>query len=430
MKIRDREKSCGSHLRQQLRSHLVRYYFRVSFAKSPHYPEFKRLFAGFALHFPTMEKANTGAGTMLRRQRHNEPSTATEAEETLPLHRPPNAVGENDIPPTNKPSTIHAPMSVSVRRHWMALLHRRWYLTYPLILFGAIACVLIFGTLYSDLTARDPCAVLEESKRSDGGSAPPTLPRLFHYQSKTDALTEETKSWRKALGIAKESLTYPGVDIAKLPDSEWTSVYWSDNACRSLVEDYFQDFADTYDNFPHTIQRVDSCRYLILSKYGGVYADTDISLHTSNAKELEELIPDGVGLVESPYRYNEIWQNSLMTATAPGHPFWNVAVEIMKERKGSNIVLSTTGPKMIGDAVERYRSKNDKKEVEDVHTLPCELFQRLPSGEWDTTFLNVLGRDVLARAIPMRGCGRYGDGRCEITRHAGKASWTKDAGLV
>ena len=108
----------------------------------------------------------------------------------------------------------------------------------------------------------------------------------------------------------------------------------------------------------------------------------------------------------------------------------------MKERKGSNVVLSTTGPKMIGDAVERYRSlqletngENDRKDAA-VHTLPCELLQRLPSGEWDTTFLNVLGRDVLARAIPMRGCGRYGDGRCEITRHAGKASWTKDAGLV
>ena len=381
----------------------------------------------FCVHSSTMDQTNTGAGTMLRRQRHSGPSTSIEAEETLPLRRSSNEVGEKDATAITKPSTALAPINSSVRHHWMGLLHRRWYLTYPLIILGAVAAVLLFGTLYSDLTARDPCTVLEGSKRSDGGDAPTTLPRLFHYQSKTDALTEETKSWRKALGIEKESLTYPGVDMAKLPDSEWTSVYWSDNACRSLVEDYFQDFADTYDSFPHNIQRVDSCRYLILSKYGGVYADTDISLHTSNAKELEELIPDGIGLVESPYRYNEIWQNSLMTATAPGHPFWDVAVEIMKERKGSNVVLSTTGPKMIGDAVERYRSKDDTKKV---HTLPCELFQRLPSGEWDTTFLNVLGRDVLARAIPMRGCGRYGDGRCEITRHAGKASWTKDAGLV
>ena len=383
-----------------------------------------------------MDQPNTSAGTMLRRQRHSaEPSTPIDAEETLPLHRQSNEDGENESMSINRPSASHIiPMSNNVRHHWMMVhLRRHWYLTYPLVFLGAFACVLVFGTLFSDLTARDPCKILEESKRS-GGDVATTLPRLFHYQSKTDALTEETKTWRTVLQISAESQTYPKVQSSA---SEWTSVYWSDDACKRLVEEHFPTFADTFDSFPHTIQRVDSCRYLILSKYGGVYADTDISLHTSNAKDLEELIPDGVGLVESPYRYNEIWQNSLMTASAPGHPFWDVAVGLMKERKGSNVVLSTTGPKMIGDAVERYRSRKQEEanvgsdgNDEVVHTLPCELFQRLPSGEWDTTFLNVLGRDVLARAIPMRGCGRYGDGQCEITRHAGKASWTKDAGLV
>ena len=44
--------------------------------------------------------------------------------------------------------------------------------------------------------------------------------------------------------------------------------------------------------------------YLILYKYGGVYADTDISFH-SNATIFEQLLPHGVGLVESPFRYNE-----------------------------------------------------------------------------------------------------------------------------
>jgi len=384
-----------------------------------------------------MDQPKSSAGTMLRRQRQSEPSTSIEAEETLPLHRPSNTIGENGTSLAAKANTTHVAPSGSIGsiHHWKVLLHRRWYLAYPLIVLGAVSCVLIFGTLYSDLTTRDPCKVLEESKRSDG-DAPATMPRLFHYQSKTDALTEETITWRTVLQISDDSQSYPNIDTPKSSGSEWKSVYWSDDACKRLVEEHFPTFADTYSSFPHTIQRVDSCRYLILSKYGGVYADTDISLHTAKAEELEQLIPDGVGLVESPYRYNEVFQNSLMTATATGHPFWDVAVEIMKERKGSNVVLSTTGPKMIGDAVEHYRSlqqetngESDGKDTA-VHTLPCELFQRLPSGEWDTTFLNVLGRDVLARAIPMKGCGRYGDGRCEITRHAGKASWTKDAGLV
>ena len=306
---------------------------------------------------------------------------------------------------------------------------------------AAAGVVLLCGTAYSAATARDPCLVLESWTRAE----PPPLPRLFHYQGKTDALTEETTTWHRVLRVAATVRTFP--DVAAAPDGGWTAVYWSDASCRALAEAAFPDFAPTYRGFAHDIQRVDACRCLFLSRYGGVYADADVSLHAASATELARLIPDGVGLVESPFRYNERWQNSLMTATAPGHAFWDVTVALMKERGTSESVLSTTGPKMIGDAVERYNEKfvarREEKDransgskvkgrgtAEKVSTLPCELFQRLPSGQWDTTLLNILGRELLARAVPMRGCGQYGDGRCEITRHASKASWTMTSGKI
>ena len=217
----------------------------------------------------------------------------------------------------------------------------------------------------------------------------------------------------------------------------------------ALLREHFPSFLSTYENFAHTIQRVDSCRYLILYKYGGVYADTDISFH-SNATILEQLLPHGVGLVESPFLYNEPWQNSLMSATIVQHPFWNTVMDIMMERGGSDAVLTSTGPSMIGDAVDRWEEQhqtpqrvrngnsntlldNTNTNNDDgggVHTLPCELFQRLPSGDWDTTLLNILGREVLARAIPMRGCGVYANGKCEITRHRGRASWANVGGTL
>lgn len=115
-----------------------------------------------------------------------------------------------------------------------------------------------------------------------------------------------------------------------------------------------------------------------------------------------------------------------------GHVLWNMTLEIIEERiDKNNAVLSLTGPKMIGDAVDRFRHRyaDDSNVKQDIQTLPCELFQRLPQGNWDTTVLNILGREILARAIPMQGCGKYGDGICEITRHTGKASWTSDAGI-
>ena len=105
---------------------------------------------------------------------------------------------------------------------------------------------------------------------------------------------------------------------------------------------------------------------------------------------------------------------------------------------------------MIGDAVDRWEEQHQTLQLlrngnsntlldntntnnDDgggVHTLPCELFQRLPSGDWDTTLLNILGREVLARAIPMRGCGVYANGKCEITRHRGRASWANVGGTL
>lgn len=281
----------------------------------------------------------------------------------------------------------------------------------------AVGSVLVFGTLYSSLTARDPCSVLSDSIRP----SPPSVPKLFHYQSKVDALTEETATWNSVLGIVSPRQTYPNINPAST--GEWAGVYWSDESCSMLVRDHFPDFASTYKGFAHTIQRVDSCRYLILYKYGGIYADTDISLHSD---QINRLIPDGIGLVESPFRYNENVQNSLMTATSVGHSFWVSVIDLIKERGGSDVVLSTTGPKMLDDAIEHYKSNGGTG----VNILPCELFQRLPSGQWDTTFSNVLGRDVLARAVPMRGCGRYGDNRCEITRHVGRASWTVQSGRI
>ena len=125
-------------------------------------------------------------------------------------------------------------------------------------------------------------------------------------------------------------------------------------------------------------------------------------------------------------------------------------MDIMMERGGSDAVLTSTGPSMIGDAVARWEEQqqtlqhlrngnsntlldNTNTNNDDgggVHTLPCELFQRLPSGDWDTTLLNILGREVLARAIPMRGCGVYANGKCEITRHRGRASWANVGGTL
>ena len=51
--------------------------------------------------------------------------------------------------------------------------------------------------------------------------------------------------------------------------------------------------------------RLDFCRYIFLHKFGGVYHDADYTLELP----ILNYIPEGVGVVESPYRYNEDVQN-------------------------------------------------------------------------------------------------------------------------
>lgn len=280
---------------------------------------------------------------------------------------------------------------------------------------------LTFSFLYSEYHTRDPCLVMVDQL----SSPPNTIPKLYHYQSKQNVESSEILTWSNILNMTNNIESYP--NVSPRPEM-WTPVYWSDESCKKLCHDHFPEFAPTYDGFTHTIQRVDSCRYLILFQYGGIYADIDMTLHSP---AIQELIPRGVGLVESPYRYNEYVQNSLMTATSAGHDFWMKVLQLIQERSKSNSVLTSTGPSMLDDAMLLYnRATEGRKKVDGaVHVLPCELFHRIPRGNWETTWSQILAREVLTRLIPMKGCGRFQDGNCEITRHVSTASWTSSTSL-
>ena len=307
-----------------------------------------------------------------------------------------------------------------------------------------------FSFTYSKFTSRDPCEVMKgliknnaEANQTATATTVPgqPFPKLFHYQSRGDStMTDEITTWKHLFledpNANVDVQIYPNIHTRDI--EEWNMVHWTDESCLIFLQNHFPYFIETYTSFHHNIQRIDSCRYFILKQYGGIYADTDISIHAPNISLLERLIPLGAGIVESPYKYNERYQNSLMTSSMRNHPFWDTVIELIIERSGSKRsarnVLSTTGPTMLDDAVMKYYQhrgiRQGEKKESNVSPLPCEVFQRLPHGQWsETTFWNIFGREILARLVPMKGCGTYGDGVCEITRHKGRASWTTGSTL-
>ena len=52
--------------------------------------------------------------------------------------------------------------------------------------------------------------------------------------------------------------------------------FYDDAGCRDLVAREFPQYLDCYDRFLYPIQRADFFRYLVVYRYGGLYADIDM----------------------------------------------------------------------------------------------------------------------------------------------------------
>merc|ERR1712051_954255 len=93
---------------------------------------------------------------------------------------------------------------------------------------------------------------------------------------------------------------------------------WTDENGRELIESDYPWFLEIYDGYQFGIQRADAVRYFILHKYGGLYADLD---YEPLVNFWDHLPQDRVALIESPYQYNEMVQNSVMSSPKED-PFW------------------------------------------------------------------------------------------------------------
>jgi len=155
---------------------------------------------------------------------------------------------------------------------------------------------------------------------------------------------------------------------------------------------------------------VDAIRYFILYKFGGMYADMDYEPLIN----FWDFLPNyRVAIVESPYKYNERTQNSLMSS-AVRDLFWNASFILLLQRKSYESVLETAGPAFL-DAVQDLT-------LEPYSVLPCENFQRIPLNVNEryhdaSPYAIRKNRFVMSNIILMKYCGDFSDNRCHFGRH-------------
>ena len=56
----------------------------------------------------------------------------------------------------------------------------------------------------------------------------------------------------------------------------WEMKLWDDAECALFVATEFPEYLAAYAALPHNVERADFFRYMVVLRYGGVYADIDV----------------------------------------------------------------------------------------------------------------------------------------------------------
>jgi hypothetical protein len=283
-----------------------------------------------------------------------------------------------------------------------------------------LAVFLLYAFLMSRYNAhsiQDPCVVANLSLEritaysidigggsENGGNS---VPKIIHQQWKTNTVPEKFMKWRTKW-------------FELFPEPEYKHMLWTDTNGRELIETHYPWFLKTYDNYKHNINRADAVRYFILHRYGGIYADLDYEPLINFYNYLPH---NQVGMVESPYYWNEKTQNCLMSSPK-GELFWEDLFQELIRNADREEVLEATGPILLDQAM--------KASSHGTFILPCENFQRVPLGEYgETLFTTIIDREIMFRLKPIsKHCGHYSDLKCQFGRHHNTVSYRTTSGRV
>ena len=188
------------------------------------------------------------------------------------------------------------------------------------------------------------------------------IPKIIHQTWKSREIPGEYQKW------VESWIKYnPG----------WEYKLWTDDDNRNLIKNHFPEHLQMYDSFPKNIMRVDTIRYFILYKYGGVYADLDFEC----ISPLISLLANHSAVIgQEPIEHARVHGKNRMVCNAwmasePGHPFWHAIISEIHKRhaEGVDNVMGMTGPVLVDDVYEHY----SKSGINPVYLAPVEALYPL-----------------------------------------------------
>ncbi|KXZ52833.1 hypothetical protein GPECTOR_8g216 [Gonium pectorale] len=211
------------------------------------------------------------------------------------------------------------------------------------------------------------------------------IPRIIHQTYRTrqlpPALRTVVQTWTRVNGPT------------------WQTRFYDDGACIDFVRREFPEYLDAYLSLPKDVERSDFFRYMVILRFGGVYADIDVELRQPLDNVIgptdtlvvgweAEVATDAEAFKRHFVRKRQVLQ--WFFAAAPGHPVLRAACEHIARnvrRTFSNNTnrdtLERTGPGMWTDTVLRHAAAHPPTLANDpwkVRILPRVAFGVHPAG--------------------------------------------------
>lgn len=115
----------------------------------------------------------------------------------------------------------------------------------------------------------------------------------------------------------------------------WEFHYWDAVMLRNHIAVHHPHFLAQYESFPRDRQRMNTARYCLLKKLGGVYIDMDIEC----LRPIDSLL-DGHDLMLS----QTVGYNNAMIGSSPEHPLWRALFRNLHQ--GCTATLEDVGARM------------------------------------------------------------------------------------
>jgi inositol phosphorylceramide mannosyltransferase catalytic subunit len=211
-----------------------------------------------------------------------------------------------------------------------------------LLLFALHSVSTLLGLLFEDASA-DAIhrSELPAENSSLLDSRPQIIPKIIHQTYKNESIPTR---WQ----AAQQSC----IDLHQ-PDYQY--LLWTDDKSHAFIAKEYPWFLETFESYPHPIQRADAIRYFVLAHFGGIYIDLDDGCERrldpllSYQAFVRRTVPTGIS-------------NDVMGAV-PQHPFF---LRVIKDLQGANrswllpyiTIMASTGPLFLSVIWKNWLSEH------------------------------------------------------------------------